>query len=163
MYNDELLSPESYELMAKEYAKSIKNDIRFVKINTDKTKQLQICDNLILYASSVEKYINCLLNIKTLNTNRIKEAKSLQNLFNNYKSSIEELCNKKTNASNIKTNYCDCLTNIIANCLKSIVDIENLKDFYDIEIINKLTDNIIALTQIINKTCSMFGICKFRK
>lgn len=163
MYNDEMLSPENYELMAREYSKSLKKNIRFVEVKIDKTEYEKICNNIFIYANVVENYFNCLINIKSINKNKLEQIKEIKKSFNEYKKFIKELGSFQDKDKIIRTNYCECLTKIISNFLASIRELEELKSYCETDLVNQLTNNIILLTKIIDKLCSMFGTCQYRR
>lgn len=161
-YNDELLTPENYELMAKEYSKSIKKNIKFVEIKIDDNKKQELKNNIFLNSIIIS---NCLNYLKKCNLKSNKKIllNYVCNIFNNHKSFVEDLTTNKSQQNSIGKNYCDCLVIIIECCTKSINSICKIKDYLNDEETENFFSQIENLTCIINYATQMFGVCKYRE
>ncbi len=162
-YNDELLTPENYAQMAKEYNKSIKKNIKFVEIKIDDNKKQNLLMNIYNNANNM---LNCLNYLNKCNL-RISKRKLLDKIFNfyqNHNNFVKLVFKDKQIEKSSETgkNYCDCLVLIINNCTKSINIICELKDFFNEEEIENYFNQIQILNNIINCTTQMFGICRYR-
>ncbi len=160
-YNDDLLTPENYELMAKEYSKSIKKNIKFVEIKIDENKKQELKNQIV---SNYYIISNCIkyLNKCNLNINKKKLLHNICESFENHTKFVEKIETKLNQTKNnpIIKNYCACLSAIINCCINSIDEICNKRHY-----INDDEDyfyEIKNLTTIINYSTQMFGVCKYR-
>ncbi len=161
-YNDELLTPENYELMAKEYSKSIKKNIKFVEIKIDDNKKQELKNNIFFNSIIIS---NCLNYLKKcyLKSNKKSLLNNICDKFNKHKHFVETITTNKSQQNLIGKNYCACLVIIIECCTKSINSICKIKDYLNDEETKNYFEQIQLLTNMINQTTQMFGVCKYRE
>ena len=140
-YNDEILCPELYEKMAKEYQKNL---------NTKTPKNYS--ENLFSFFDNLNNNINFLNNIKNLSNGNKNYLLQINKTFKKIN------LNYNFNNKKINTNYCECLTNSINTCTNCI------KEICSQNIISKDISTILnSLLSIIENLSNMYGICKYRK
>ncbi|MBO5884913.1 MAG: hypothetical protein J6Q51_03870 [Clostridia bacterium] len=145
-YNDNLLCPELYEKMAKEYSLAIQKKSQDIT-NKNISKLFPLFDtinNNILYLN----------NLTSLSIKNKQHLKDINSTFSNIKNLVVDF-----NFSNTKPklNYCECLTNSIwacTTCLKELC----LNCYYTKPTIK----TIDWLASIIENLSCMYGRCRYR-
>ena len=161
-YNDELLTPANYELLAKEYSKSMKKNIKFVEIKIDETKKFELKNDILSNSNIIS---NCLNYLKKCNLKQNKKTilNELCNTYNKHKNFINTLNIDAIPINGIGKNYCACLVIIINCCTNSLNTILQIKDYLNDEEAQNYFEQIQLLSKIINQTTQMFGVCKYRE
>ncbi len=136
VYDDEKLSPESFEQMAKEYAKNRKKSI---------DNLLPIFETIICLKNNLKKF-----KLNKVYSKKLDKISENTNILNNY---IQEN-NYNIKERNFNTNYCALLVMLISSCIdaRSILD-KSDKLNYEIK---------DALDNITRTSATMFGVCKYR-
>lgn len=144
-YNDNLLCPELYEKMAKEYTKNIHE--KSLKQDTN------ILTKLFPFFDILNNNLKFLNNLKSISPKNKQYLAIINTAFDDIKKSVE---NFEFSNQIIKSNYCECLTNSIcscANCIKEISGSNHSK---------KILNILNMLSCIIKNLSYMYGICKYR-
>ena len=161
-YNDEILTPQNYELLAREYNKSIKKNIKFVEIKVDEKATNNINAKIIENCETISQCLKCLSKNK-INSNKKNLLNLVCNEYNFHKDFVEKNLKTSIREGNLNKNYCACLNTIIDCCTKTIKNICEIKDFLNEETLEKYFKQIEILLNIINYSSSMFGVCKYRQ
>ncbi len=161
-YNNELLTPENYEHIAKENNKSIKKNIKFVEIKIDDNKKQELINEISTNSNIIS---NCLTYLKKcyLKSNKKSLLNNICDKFNKHKHFVETITTNKSQQNLIGKNYCACLVIIIQSCTKSINSICKIKDYLNEEQTENFFCQIENLICIINYATQMFGVCKYRE
>lgn len=150
IYNDEILTPETYELMAKEYSKNLNKKIKIIDVTVDKNAQNKIENNIKKYLDNIVGCTNYLskLNLNKNYKSKLKDIKEILKTFD-FKQDSKDF-------TTAKYNYCFCLNLIIQNCCNAVCDIQELSEFCEHNY------NLKSFVDIIKITTEMFGECKYR-
>jgi hypothetical protein len=154
-FNDEKLSINAFEKMAKEYSTNMKNRLKvFEYKEDDEIKEQNI--------KKINTYKNNIFNNLTMLKCYKKNNKIIENLFLEfeiYAKNIEKIATKN-NEKYFKTNYCNNIFEIIQNTTQSIKTLVVLQE-YKVPI--NIPNAILSLVDIIEKANSLYGICRFRQ
>ena len=88
-YNDEILTPQNYELLAREYNKSIKKNIKFVEIKVDEKATNNINAKIIENCETISQCLKCLSKNK-INSNKKNLLNLVCNEYNFHKDFVEK-------------------------------------------------------------------------
>ena len=155
VYDDEKLNPQIYEKMAKEYSKSLKQNINISLYKDDDTIESENIEKLNIY------YFNIFNNLTLLKKYK-NNSTQIDNIFlklKDYAKNIE--CVLKENRQKcFITNYCNNISEIIKDSSKSIKSIVLLSNYNtSIDIQSAITN----LCDIIRNVNYLYGICRYRQ
>lgn len=155
VYDDEKLSPQIYEKMAKEYSKTLKQNVNAALYKEDDLIKKENIEKLNNY------YFNIFNNLTILKTYK-KNISQIDNIFlmlKDYAKSVECVLKDKKQKCFL-TNYCNNISEIIKDCSKSIKSLILLCDY------NTKIDSSSAITSLCDIICNvnyLYGICTYRQ
>lgn len=155
IYDDEKLNPQIYEKMAKEYSKSMKQNVNLSSHKDNDKIMSENIEKLNLY------YCNIFNNLKLLKCYK-KNVTQIDNIFlllNDYAKCIENIL-KDNKQKCFKTNYCNNISEVVKDCARSIKSLVLLFDYNTNIDINL---GITTLADIIRNVNYLYGICKYRQ
>lgn len=155
VYDDEKLSPQIYEKMAKEYSKTLKQNVNVALYKEDDIIKKENIEKLNNY------YFNIFNNLTILKTYK-KNISQIDNIFlmlKDYAKSVECVLKDKKQKC-FFTNYCNNISEIIKDCSKSIKSLILLCD-YNTKI--DASSAITSLCDIIRNVNYLYGICTYRQ